>query len=115
MQPTSNSCGQTCVAMICGVSWFESCHVFGHMRKTRTRDLVRALRHFKKDVDDHLTVVGRKQSLPKTGTYLVTLKHPRGRHWVVLHDGQIYDPVCGVNPTLEAGCRYTSFLQIRGQ
>lgn len=112
MQPTKKSCGQTCIAMICGISWFQATEAMGHMRSTSTKQVVSVLRRFGCTVEDHLTVL-RKNPLPASGTYLVKLCYDKGSHWVVLHEGQIYDPAHGMNPALHSGWRYTSYLKIR--
>lgn len=112
-QPTNHSCGQTCVAMLTGKGFWECSHVIGHFKRTTTKEIVEALRHFGKTVEDHLTVL-RGKELPKKGTYLVKLRYTGWQsHWVVLHDGDIYDPAHGMNPKMHEGWRYTSYLKVR--
>lgn len=112
-QPTKNTCGQTCVAMLAEKGFFESCHAVGHMKATRTREIVKALRKLGCTVEDHLTVLHGKE-LPKKGKYLVKLRYPGWKsHWVVLHNGDIYDPAHGMNPKMHPGWRYTSYLKVR--
>lgn len=114
-QKTRSSCGQTCVAMIAGISWEKSVELVGHKNCTKTRELVKALRTLGFSVEDHLTVLRGTAllTLPQQGTFLLKLRYPGARwHWVVLHEGHCYDPAHGFDPPMRPGWKYSSYLKV---
>jgi len=92
LQPyRSPLCGQSVVAMLLGVSLDKGCGLVGHRKKTRTREIVKALRSAGWIVPDRRVVISSKR-LP-TDPCLVNVqwtKDPTRRHWTVLWDGEIY-------------------------
>jgi len=91
LQPSGSPlCGQAVVAMLLGVSLDKGCELIGHKRKTRTYDIVKALKSARWSTPDRRITVGPKR-LP-TDPCLVSVKwtkHPTRRHWVVLWNGEI--------------------------
>lgn len=94
----SNLCGQACVAMLAGVDLERAKELLGQGRTT-TADLRAALGLF----GVRLSIVGhrisaRRPTLPASKTGLLRALGPEKRdcHWLVWHDGQIYDPTAGV-------------------
>lgn len=87
--PRSRCCGQACVAMVVDKPLADVIKVFGKRGGTDHRDVMAALEHY-----------GRKPELREYTTAADTaiLKYQQGRwgHWVVYHNGKIYDPVAGV-------------------
>jgi hypothetical protein len=96
-QETNTTCGQTCAAMIAGLSWSEGVAAVGRKGATRYRHVVVALNALGFTTSP-VTRVSKRTHLPFTGTALVkfTFKGRRLGHYVVLHDGDIYDPSNGV-------------------
>lgn len=118
MQPEgSNLCGQSCVAMVAGVSLKQSIATFGKRGKTKTRDLVRALAALKVQCGNHLTRISKNIHPPASCIMNMRWKDSQGRshgHWIVRHQGKYYDPaygiICSEYPR-EWG-RLTSYLEI---
>jgi hypothetical protein len=87
----SNLCGQTCVAMLADTSIEAVCHLMRTRGKTRTRDVVRALRYYGFTVPNRLIrVMDTIEPLPKT--CIVKVPHARGWHWMLFYEGRVYDP-----------------------
>ena len=107
-QKNNKSCGQSCVAMIAGLTWEQSCKILGHNKPTTTKMLIRALhklgfntaRKLKVGVPTDLAIVKEK------------IYYSSNWHWVVFYNGTIYDPSKGIDPKLPAGHRYTSYLEV---
>jgi hypothetical protein len=112
-QPEGSSlCGQTCVAMIAGVTLEESIEAFGGKRSgTRTKDVVIALRK--------LGING--QCYPDTCIVKLHFDGQKNTHWTIWHEGKFYDPEAYHNFFLNEfmggnkyweGVRQTSYLPI---
>lgn len=119
----SSLCGQTCIAMIAGITFEESIEAFGGKRSgTRTKDLAAALRKLGINCGDPPLVRIKGQCYPDTCIVKLHFKDRKNTHWVVWHKGEFYDPeaylmihltLCGTNeyhPVL--GVRPTSYLPI---
>ncbi len=112
-QPTDTTCGQTCVAMLAGVTVDEVCEVMGKKGKTHRKDLARALNHFNFSCTPliRMTKVLEKDVLRLA---IIRLQHPTTKswtHWVVRKDGEDYDPsseVCA----LAYGWKLISFMMV---
>lgn len=96
-QPTSHSCGQTCLAMILGFTSVDAVILrMKAMRKRGKRNDATTQGEMMALFRSYGYRMGRKlrDPLPAVGTALVRIKHLRGRngHYVVLQDGVIYDP-----------------------
>lgn len=104
-------CGQTCVAMLAGITLEESIAVFGKRSSTSTKDVIRALRSLGISCGDSLISL-KKQA--KTPVCMVVL-HFAGvkyTHWTVYHNDLYYDPACGILKEYPEGFRETSFLPV---
>ncbi len=115
LQPTgSNVCGQACVAMLAGCTIEEACALVGKKGKTRSRDLITALRSSGFFTGDRCVRFRGFDCLPSTA--ILHLVHPDWRHWALWNEGQVWDP--GGKPTgFFTGCRQkllriTSFLPV---
>lgn len=95
--------------MLAGVTLSEAVVLIGHKHGTKTRELVRVLRSLGWECGGRM--------IPLRSKLYVTLDHAlvkwsysftSGWHWVVVHDGRMYDP----SPCPYAGCygRPTSYL-----
>jgi hypothetical protein len=90
--PRSNLCGQTCIAMLLGISIDDALKLIGKRGCTRTRDLVKALRSQGFTCPDRAQRCDRDHPIP----YDCIMKYSwRGRskgHWVLRVGGVEYDP-----------------------
>lgn len=114
-QPLGSAlCGQTCVAMIAGISLEESIDVFGKRGETETRDLVAALRKLNIRCGDKLIRRKKGRDLPEC--CIVVVHFPgapmRHWHWVVYYKGLYYDPDTGIGMLYRPEVRITSYLPI---
>jgi len=86
----------------------------GHKGRTRTKDLVRALKSLGIDSGP-----GWKMGFPKCETAVLRVTHGEeyiGSHWVVWHKKKYYDPAFGVSSKpgkYLGGSRVTSHLEVR--
>jgi hypothetical protein len=121
--PGSSLCGQTCVAMIAGITLDESIESFGGKRGgTRTKELVAALRKLGINCGDPPLVRINGQCYPDTCIVKLHINHEdykKSTHWVIWHEGRYYDPSLIGQYTLNCykgkypeGIRPTSYLPI---
>jgi hypothetical protein len=120
-QPEGSSlCGQTCVAMIAGITLEESIAAFGGKRSgTRTKDLVAALRKLGIDCGDPPLARIKYQCYPDTCIVKLHFDNKTHTHWTLWHNGRYYDPDFTGQYTLNCykgkypeGVRATSYLPI---
>lgn len=118
LQPLgSRLCGQACLAMLLGITLADAVDRIGHRKATKTKELLRVLREEGYEPEGRLK--WKKAGPPKTGTLLLSIRRPplNWKHWAVMEDGVIYDPVYGVGPYplafWEENVRATSFLQVK--
>ena len=88
-QPTSTTCGQSCVAMLLDISLEEGIIRVGHMGITSDDDLLKALNIY--------STAGEEFELgypPKDIVALVKHREPNGlrEHWTVSYYGKTFDP-----------------------
>ena len=122
-QPLGSSlCGQTCVAMIAGVSIEESIAAFGGTRGgTRTRQLVDALHKLGiRCGEPPLIRIDGDCFISDTCIVKLHFEWTKRTHWVVWHEGRYYDPseyghmllLKPNNYEYAEGVRSTSYLPI---
>jgi hypothetical protein len=123
-QPLDSSlCGQTCVAMIAGISLEESIAAFGGTRgATRTKHLAEALQKLGvKCGDPPLTRLPNPwgwDDLPMTCIVKIHFEWTKVTHWAIWHNNRFYDPsefgheLLYKNITYPPGVRVTSYLPI---
>ena len=110
----SSLCGQTCVAMIAGISLEESINAFGTRGGTRTKDVVRALT--KLGVKCGNKLIKLRSDVQKTEVCISKLHFSTGKHthWTVWNKNCFFDPglphLIGKYP--EHLVKETSFLPI---
>lgn len=88
----SKQCGHACVAMLTGESLEKCIEVIGHTRGTRTKEIVKALRHFGLTCGDRLRPPSKNYPVPKIGIANVKIKRRSSGHWVVRVTDYIFDP-----------------------
>ena len=119
--PDSKMCGQACLAMLCGISLEEAVALIGHAHGTKTKEIIQALRILGVKVNsDRLIRIGlRKGGFPTTCLCrVIAFKEDRKAlkeiynwsHWVVLHEGRIYDPAYQ-RPVTSYG-RISAYLEV---
>ena len=113
--PATNTCGQACVAMVCGITLEEACMLTRTKGKTTTAHLKRALHAMGVEHDERRTL-GHP---PKDTTALLYWRSnvlTSRTHWTVWHKNKHYDPLCGVfrkTPEwLRLNARVTSHLRV---
>lgn len=117
MQPEGSSlCGQSCVAMIAGVSLEDSIAAFGKRGGTRTKEVAKALSVFGIKSKDCLTRITKTNVPSEKCIVHVVWRNSQGKprgHWIVRYQGQYYDPGNGIlnDYQIEWG-KLTSFLEI---
>lgn len=117
MQPDGSSlCGQSCVAMLAGVSLDESIKAFGTRGGTRTKQLAAALASFGIKACDHLTRIKLDTVLPEMCIVKMVWRSKAGKprgHWMVHYHGDYYCPSNGVlEYWLPEWGKITSFLEV---
>jgi hypothetical protein len=82
VQPTRQTCGQTCVAMLAGVTVEEAIFAVGHQSPTTADDLRRGLEFY-----------GIRSKLPaRHGIVWLEAPSLRTGHWIVRYGGCYIDP-----------------------
>jgi hypothetical protein len=98
LQPEGSSlCGQSCVAMIAGISLSQSIKAIGHKRKTRWVELRDALTGLGFSVSEKLTKVQSRSDLPRFCVVRIYWGADNTSHWIIKCGGLTYDPISGLN------------------
>lgn len=91
-QTRLRNCGQTCVAMIAGISIEEAEKAVGKKGSTFADDLIVGLNKLG-ITTKKLTRFAGNHLIPKTALLLCTKSSdPKWKHWAILHKGQFFDP-----------------------
>ena len=95
----SKLCGHTCIAMLADISVERVVELIGHKRGTKTREVVATFRQLGFECPDRLVVLrdlrkGRLGMYAELEMSMVKITFPglSSWHWVVVHQGQMYDP-----------------------
>lgn len=116
IQQPYNCCGQTCVAMLAGVTVAEVVEAIGKNGPTNTVDVVKALKVFGFVCPSSKLIRVRKQGpLPdncilKISWFEDGKRHKLG-HFVLKWEGKYYDPECELFIMPPNG-KFTSYLPI---
>jgi hypothetical protein len=121
--PGSSLCGQTCVAMIAGITLDDSIEAFGGKKGgTRTKDVVAALQKLGINCGDPpLTRFNGDCFTSDTCIVKLRFEESNHSHWTLWHEGRYYDPdeyaAYIMNKSLNGnkyweGVRPTSYLPI---
>lgn len=119
----SNQCGQTCVAMILGMSIESAVVLIGKTGSTQTKDLSSVLNQYGFECDDRLTRISKKHGIPDFCILKLTVDNRHSGHWV-LWNGETktyHDPSYDFTMSQETyeghlkydNARITSFLEVR--
>lgn len=101
-QPSKNSCGQTCVAMITGLTVEEVCRRIGTRSLTYPSQTEGLLRELGYAIGETFTV--GSAAMPELALIYIRYQRKRGGgyktegHVAVWYRGVIYDPIWGVQP-----------------
>lgn len=109
-QPTDYLCGQTCVAMLAGVTVEEVVSVMKNDKGTGKKDIEKALNYYGISQARTMTKADNSSVLPKVCILKVLL--PQYGHWILYYDGKYYDPEFGVMEELYQKARIQSYLKI---
>jgi len=95
-QPTNYTCGQTCVAMLAGITVEKAIEVVDKKGDTSGNDLIKALNKLNIKCSDRLE--RSKGKLPKLAIIKYTWKNriKEGSHWILCNNGKFYNPYYGV-------------------
>jgi hypothetical protein len=93
--------------MLAGVTIDDACKVIGKRGATRTRDIVKALRHYGFACPDRPTRLHRMDALPSDAVIKYSWPGRSKGHWLLRVDGHTYDPEFGPPPE---GGRVTSCI-----
>lgn len=117
----SRVCGQVAIAVLCGLTLDQACRQIGHRKGTRTKALVRVLRAFGFQCEDHCKRRVRSEMPDVALAQVRTIGRPQDSwHWIVVANGVVYDGCEGGIHTLEwyerailrNGYKITSYLAL---
>lgn len=112
MQPPGSwLCGQTCVAMIAGITLEQSIRIFGKRSGTTTKQVIRALRETGIECGDIL-IRARNHERPAFCMAVVHFRGERYTHWTIWKNGRYYDPAIGIIDEYPEDAWVTSYLPI---
>ena len=105
-QPSIGSCGQTCLAMIAGISVEEVIKIMGSNRwQASISKVLETLDYFGLSYNKPVYTHGKNVNLPKC--CIINVRGGEKNHLIVYFDGFFYDPVSGV--TDECDCEKPIF------
>lgn len=115
----SNLCAHACLAMMLGLTLDQACERMGHRRKTRTRDLVRALGPVA--LAKRLLLVRQVGLDHLPDDAVLRIVWGSFGHFVVKHGERVHDPAWSDAERIEnwlwkvaeAGWRLTAYLPVR--
>ena len=118
----SNQCGQACISMLSEISLPEVVKMMGKTGRTRTTDLVHAIRTGRgwmlaMRCPDRLIKVHREyQVLPRNCIVKACSPDRKRSHWMLVYDGAIHDPECCECAPHKDICNWeiTSYLPLSG-
>ena len=110
-QPTSETCGQACIAMLSGAGMDEVIKVMHTSGPTSIGQLIEALDYYQ---IGHAAKNVRlsKKNPTYSETSILTVHMSTYTHWVLYHKGKYYDPEFGVLDQCHPDGNITSFLEI---
>lgn len=112
MQPTSETCGQACIAMIANKEIGEVIKDMKTSGPTSIGQLIEILDFYGIKHAEKNTRISKKNPAPHEYSIL-TVHTPAGyTHWALLYDGKYYDPEFGLIEGEYTCGKITSFLGI---
>ena len=104
----SNLCGQTCVAMLAGISLKEAIAAVGKSGRTYGPDLYKALKKYRIRISKKSIRTSKNYSIPENCIARFRKKDCAESHWGLIIKSFVYDPVKG-----GSGYEYiSSYLEI---
>lgn len=110
-QPTFETCGQACIAMLAGVSIEETIKTMHTKGPTSIGQIIEALDFYGIEHAEKNKRISKKN--PRyTDVSILTVHMPKYTHWVLYYKGKFYDPEFGVLDECHPEGKITSFLEI---
>ncbi len=112
MQPTSETCGQACIAMITGKGIEEVIKDMRTRGPTSIGQLIEILDFYGVKHAEKNTRISKKNPAPHPYSILTIHMNAGYTHWVLLFGGKYYDPEFGMIDGKYTHGKITSFLAI---
>lgn len=112
MQPTSETCGQACIAMIASKEIGEVIKDMKTSGPTSIGQLIEILDFYGIKHAEKNTRISKKNPAPHEYSILTVHTHAGYTHWALLYDGKYYDPEFGLIEGEYTYGKITSFLGI---
>lgn len=112
MQPTSETCGQACIAMITGRDIEEVMKDMKTRGPTSIGQLIEILDFYGVKHAEKNTRISKKNPAPHEYSILTVHTDAGYTHWALLYDKKYYDPEFGLIDGEYTHGRITSFLGI---
>ncbi|WP_155988010.1 hypothetical protein [Gorillibacterium massiliense] len=110
-QPTFETCGQACIAMIAGVSIDDAIKTMKTRGPTSIGQLIEALDFYKIKHAEKNKRISKKNPI-YSSVSILTVHMPNYTHWVLHYHGKFYDPEFGILDVCHPNGKITSFLEI---
>ena len=112
MQPTSETCGQACIAMITGKEIGEVIKDMKTSGPTSIGQLIEILDFYGIKHAEKNTRISKKNPTPHEYSILTVHTNAGYTHWTLLYEGKYYDPEFGLIDGEYTYGKITSFLGI---
>lgn len=112
MQPTPETCGQACIAMIAEKTVEEVIKDMKTNGPTSIGQLIEALDFYGIKHAERNTRISKKNPVPHEFSILTVHTNNGYTHWTLLYDGRYYDPEFGLVEGEYTYGKITSFLGI---
>ncbi len=112
MQPTSETCGQACIAMITSKDIEEVIKDMKTNRSTSIGQLIEILDFYGVKHAEKNTRISKKNPVPYEYSILTVHTNAGYTHWTLLYDNKYYDPEFGLIDGEYTYGKITSFLGI---
>ena len=112
MQPTGETCGQACIAMITGKDIEEVIKDMKTSGPTSIGQLIEILDHYGVKHAERNTRISKKNPEPYAYSILTVHTNAGYTHWTLLYDNEYYDPEFGLIDGEYTYGKITSFLCI---
>ena len=112
MQPTPETCGQACIAMIAEKTIEEVIKDMKTSGPTSIGQLIEALDFYGIKHAERNTRISKKNPVPYEFSILTVHTNNGYTHWTLMYDGKYYDPEFGLIEGEYTYGKITSFLGI---
>ncbi|MFG6370020.1 MAG: hypothetical protein K1W16_16700 [Lachnospiraceae bacterium] len=112
MQPTPETCGQACIAMITGKDIREVIKDMKTSGPTSIGQLIEILDFYNVKHAERNTRISKKNPVPYQYSILTVHTNAGYTHWALLYDNKYYDPEFGLIDGEYIYGKITSFLAI---